>query len=69
MAKVTDPQVKQALAAEALNDVPILEMILPARTTGVTREEIKRLLLLSEREVEDYLNGKETPHRFGLHKK
>ena len=69
MAKVIERRVDKALAAEALNDAPILEMILRARTAGVTREEIKRLLLLSQREVEDHLNGKETPHRFGLHKK
>jgi predicted transcriptional regulator len=69
MAKVIERPVDKALAAEALRDVPILEMILRAARAGVTREEIKRLLLLSEQEVQDYLNGKETPHRFGLHRK
>jgi hypothetical protein len=69
MAKVIERRIDKAQAAEVLRDVPILELILRAATAGVPREEIKHLLLLSAQEVEGCLDGKETAHRFGLHRK
>ena len=65
MAKVAEPQLEKALTDETLRDIPILQMILRARRAGITRKEIRDMLLRSENEVNTYLEGGEPGHRFG----
>jgi len=51
MVKVTEPSVEKTLATKALRGFTILRMILRARKAGITREEIKHLLLMREEEA------------------
>ncbi len=51
MARVTEQSVEKGLKARALRGFTILKMIVRARTAGITREEIKRLLLTREEEA------------------
>ena len=51
MARVTEESVETTQTARALRGFPILKMIVRAHKAGITREEIKRLLLMREEEA------------------
>jgi len=51
MARVTEQSVEKTLTTRALRGFTILKMIVRARKAGITREEIKRLLLMREEEA------------------
>ena len=51
MARVTEQSVEKTPTARALRGSTILKMIVRTRKAGITREEIKRLLLMREEEA------------------
>jgi hypothetical protein len=55
MARVTEQSVEKILTARALRGFTILKMIVRASKDGITREEIKPLLLIREEEADAIL--------------